>query len=175
MLIDAHQHVWDLASARYDWLGPHLAPIDRDVELDEALPSMARAGVDATVLVQAADNADDTAQPARGRRPAAGGRRDRRVGSAEGSGCGRADARDPAARSAHRRRPERCIHDRPDPDWILRAEVDAGLAVLEAAGVPFDYVTSSPAALAAPARDLGAASEASASSIDHLGKPPIGG
>ena len=49
IIIDAHQHVWDRARARYDWLGPELAPIDQTMTFTELKPSLLRAGVDATL------------------------------------------------------------------------------------------------------------------------------
>jgi hypothetical protein len=39
------------------------------------------------------------------------------------------------------------IHDMADRDWIVRPGPDAGLAVLAAHHVPFDYVTADPTAL----------------------------
>jgi L-fuconolactonase len=171
-VIDAHQHVWNRTAARYDWLGPDIAAIDRDFDLDDALPSMRRAGVDATILVQAADNAEDTANMI-----AVADRHPQVVGIV---GWVPLDDPDAAARQLDelRRDPRlvgirNLIHDRPDPDWILRPDVDAGLGVLEAAGVAFDYVTSSPAALA----HVPVISERHPELrivIDHLGKPPIG-
>ena len=173
LVIDAHQHVWDPARASYDWLTPELAPIDRRIELDEALPSMRRAGVDATILVQAADNPDDTANLL-----AQADRHPQVVGVVAWVPLDDADA---AASALELLRQDRrvvgirnLIHDRPDPHWILRVDVDAGLGVLEAAGVPFDYVTSSPAALAyLPA--ISSRHPELRIVIDHLGKPPIGG
>ena len=38
MIIDAHQHVWDLTRVRYDWLGPDHGPIHRTVTQDDPTP-----------------------------------------------------------------------------------------------------------------------------------------
>ena len=59
-VIDSHLHVWDLDRADYPWLGPHLAPIDVSLGLDDVRADLRFAGVDGVVLVQAADNAEDT-------------------------------------------------------------------------------------------------------------------
>ena len=65
------------------------------------------------------------------------------------------------------------IHTQGDPNWILRPEVDEGLGLLEEAGLPFDFVTSGPAALAhLPV--LAQRHPALHIVLDHLGKPPIG-
>ena len=173
MIIDAHQHVWDPARADYPWLTPALAPIDRAFGLEEALTAMAKAGVGATVLVQAADNAADTRHML-----AVADRHPEVVGVV---GWVPLDQPDVAADQLAELRLDprvlgirNLIHDRPDPDWILRPDVDAGLGVLEQADVPFDYVTSGPGALAhLPA--ISARHPRLRLVIDHLGKPPIGG
>lgn len=171
-IIDAHQHVWDPTRARYDWLTDELVPINRTIGFDELLPSLRRAGVQATVLVQSADNDEDTelmletaaAHPEIAAivvyvpldRP-----------------------EEAAGRLAQlRRNPlvvgvRNLIHDIPDPDWLLRPEVDEGLGVLEDAGVTFDLVSVLPRHLELvpilvkrhPRLKI---------VIDHLSKPPIG-
>ncbi len=60
MRIDAHQHYWTLARGDYGWLGPHLAPIHRDFLPADLAPHLAAAGIDRTVLVQAADTVAET-------------------------------------------------------------------------------------------------------------------
>ena len=58
--IDAHHHVWRLARGDYAWLTPALAPIHRDFDLDDLAPHLARHGIDATILVQAAPTPAET-------------------------------------------------------------------------------------------------------------------
>ncbi|KHL13178.1 L-fuconolactonase [Mumia flava] len=58
--IDAHLHVWDLASGDYEWLGPEHGALHRSFTSAEASRQLAAAGVDAAVLVQAADTEADT-------------------------------------------------------------------------------------------------------------------
>jgi len=173
VIVDAHQHVWDLARADYDWLDEGSAPIDRTMELDEIATAMRRVGVGGTVLVQSADNEGDTANMLR-------------VADAHREVVGVVawvplDAPERAASELDRlRRDDRVVgvrtlvHTRPDPGWILRPEVDEGLGVLESAGVPFDYVVSSPAALAL-LPELSERHPELSIVLDHLGKPPIGG
>ena len=57
-MIDAHVHAWDPARASYPWLEP--GPLHRRFDLDEAIPHWDAIGVDGVILVQAADNLDDT-------------------------------------------------------------------------------------------------------------------
>jgi L-fuconolactonase len=54
MRIDAHHHFWQLARGDYGWLTPALAPIYRDFELRDLLPLLGAAGIEGTILVQAA-------------------------------------------------------------------------------------------------------------------------
>lgn len=172
LIIDAHQHFWDPARARYDWLSPALAPINRRIGFDELAPILESTGVDGTILVQAADNAEDSdcmfehaaAHP-------------EIVGVVAWLPLDR-----PAAAAerlaALRLRPgfvgvRNLIHDRPDPDWLLRPDVLEGLGVLAAADVPFDLVTSLPRHLShVPA--LSERHPGLRIVVDHLGKPPIG-
>ncbi|MEP7089032.1 MAG: amidohydrolase family protein [Nocardioidaceae bacterium] len=172
-VIDAHQHVWDLTRASYPWLGPHLAEVNRTFGLEDLRPHLRRAGVDRTVLVQSADNAEDTAHMLE---VAAG-----HPEVAAVVAWVPLDRPDEAATrlDALRRNPyvvgvRALIHDMADPDWVLRPEVDAGLGVLEEAGVTFDYVAVLPRHL----EHVPTLSERHPDLrivIDHLAKPPIGG
>jgi L-fuconolactonase len=64
------------------------------------------------------------------------------------------------------------IHDRPDPDWLLRPDVFDGLRLLEGADVPFDLVAELPRHLEHVAY-LGENFPDLRIVIDHLAKPPI--
>jgi L-fuconolactonase len=171
-VIDAHQHVWDLDRAPYPWLGPHVEAINRTFTFGELRPHLRRAGVQHTVLVQSADNAEDTdamlevaaANPEVAavvvyvplERPGEAADRLAQL---------RGDPHVVGVRSL--------VHDLPDPDWILRPDVDEGLGVLERAGVTFDYVAVLPRHL----EHVGTLSERHPGLrivIDHLAKPPVG-
>ncbi len=171
-VIDAHQHVWDLSRSRYDWLDSELAPLDRTIEIDELLPSLRRAGVDGTVMVQSADTYEDTElmlEVAAAHsvvvavvayvpldRPAevAG-----RIGTLRGSDLV------VGVRNL--------IHTMPDPQWLLRPEVDESLGLLADAGLTFDLVSELPEHLALVPRLVERHPELRIV-IDHLSKPPIG-
>jgi L-fuconolactonase len=58
--IDSHQHFWRLGRGDYGWLTPALAPIYRDYLPEHLAPRLARAGIDSTILVQAAPTTDET-------------------------------------------------------------------------------------------------------------------
>jgi L-fuconolactonase len=171
-VIDAHQHVWDLARSRYDWLGPELAPIDRTIEFEELKPSLRRAGVDGTVLVESADTPEDTQLmldvAAKNpevvavvaylplQHPA--------LVAAQLD-----DLRDNSLIVGVRN----LIHTLADPEWLLRGDVDESLGLLESAGLAFDLVSVLPAHLAL-VPTLVERHPALRIVIDHLSKPPIG-
>ena len=171
-IIDAHQHVWDPARARYDWLGPELAPIDQEMTFAELKPSLMRAGVYATVLVQSADNDEDTALML-----------DVAVTNPEIVAVVAYAPLDRPAEVATRLETfhgnslivgvRNLIHNLPDPEWLLRPEVDEGLALLAAAGLSFDLVAILPQHLAL-VPTLVKRHPGLRIVIDHLAKPPIG-
>lgn len=171
-VIDAHQHIWDPARAEYTWLGPELAPINRAIGFEELEPELSAAGVDYTVQVQSADNHEDTAlmvECASEHSEVAAivgyGPLDRPAELAEAIATWRGNSLMVGVRTL--------IHTLPDPDWLLRPEVDEGLSVLEDAGLTFDVVAVLPRhlelvpILSERHPDLRMV-------IDHLAKPPIG-
>jgi L-fuconolactonase len=174
VIVDAHVHVWDLRRASYPWLGPALEPINRTVELREVRPALERAGVTRVVLVQSADNEADTAHMfdvARSDPELVAGV----VGWVPLASPERVpDQLEHLRRSGPLVGVRNLIHDQPDPGWITGPGPDRGLGVLEAAGVPFDFVTSNPEALAL-VPGISQRHPALRLVIDHLGKPPVGG
>jgi len=173
LIIDAHQHVWNLDTAEYAWLGPAHAPINRTITFDELRPSLRAAGIDATVLVQSADNDQDTdamLAVAATAREVVGVVAYIPLERPERAAARLVELR----RDAHVVGVRNLIHDIPDPDWILRPDVDEGLGVLESAGVTFDYVAVLPRHL----EHVSTLSERHPNLrivIDHLGAPPVGG
>ena len=172
IVIDAHQHVWDLTRARYGWLGPDVPQINRTIEMAALLPQLSTSGVQATVLVQSADNAEDSDYMFD-----VAAQHDAVVGVVAWLPLDRAaEAADRLA--ALQQNPlfvgvRSLIHDLPDPDWLLRPEVDEGLALLESADVPFDLVAVLPRHLEL-VPILSERHPGLRIVIDHLGKPPLG-
>ncbi|WP_203831669.1 amidohydrolase family protein [Catellatospora citrea] len=170
-IIDAHLHVWDPSRGVYPWLGDHLAPVNRAMTLPEVTPELVDRGVEAVVLVQSADDDFDTDLMFETARSD-----DRVVGVV---GWVPMDAPAVAANRLARLRDDplfvgvrNLIHEREDPQWILRPDVDAGLDLLEQAGVPFDFVAGGPAALATAA-EVVRRHPGLHLILDHLGAPPL--
>ncbi|WP_245321726.1 amidohydrolase family protein [Bradyrhizobium sp. LTSPM299] len=61
MRIDSHHHVWTVARGDYGWLTPDLVPLYRDFGLADLMPHLAAAGIEGTILVQAAATEAETA------------------------------------------------------------------------------------------------------------------
>lgn len=172
VVIDAHQHVWDLKRSAYRWLAsPGLEEVHRTISFEDGLAHLDAAGIDGSVLVQADDSDEDTdlmletaaAQP-------------RVVGVV---GWVPLDQPDRAEARMHRIASpvlvgmRALIHDMPDPDWIIRPDVDEGLSLLERAGLSFDYVAVLPRHLENLVT-VGERHPGLRIALDHLAKPPIG-
>lgn len=173
MIIDSHLHVWNLDTAHYGWLGPHVGEVNRDMGIAEIAPALGRLGVDGVVLVQAADNAEDTANMLR----------TADVHPVVRGVVGWVDVDDPTAARSQldvlTSDPRivgirNLIHDRGDAAWVLRPGFVDGLALLEERRIPFDFVTSDHHALAHLPR-IAADHPGMTFVLDHLGKPPING
>jgi L-fuconolactonase len=171
-VVDAHHHLWDPSRADYPFLTDELAAIRRPFAAEDLVPLLDAAGVDATVLVQTRSSADES-----GEFLATAASNPRIAGV-----IAWADLTDPAVADdiAARRSTtggdrlaaiRHQVHDEPDPDWLLRADVRRGLRAVADAGLPYDLLVR--------AREMPAALEVVRSMpdlrfvIDHLGKPPI--
>ena len=172
MIIDAHQHIWDLERARYDWLGPDLPLINRTFTQDDAAGELRAAGIDGVVLVQAADNAEDTASMLEtagdhAEVVAVVGYLPLEDPERTATGIERFAA-DPLLVGVRN-----LIHDRADPDFLIRPEVIESLGLLADAGLAFDVVSVLPRHLEhVPV--LAERHPTLRLVIDHLSKPPIG-
>jgi L-fuconolactonase len=170
-VVDAHQHFWNLEKVAYPWITPELAPLHRTFEPPELEPLLRAAGVDKTVLVQAADSYEDT--------DAMLERADAYPWIGAVVGWVPLDRPDEATRAIERYRAHpafagvrRLIHDDPDPDWVVRDSVVEGLTILAAADLTFDVV----AVLSRHLEHVVTLAERVPGLrmvIDHLSKPPI--
>ena len=172
MIVDAHHHVWDPATADYPWLTDDLAVIRRRFTPDDLAPELAETGIDATVLVQTRSSLEETVEF---------------LALADATPfirgvVGWVDLTDPAAGeaiAALRAEPggewlvgiRHQAHDEADPAWLVRDDVVRGIRAVGAAGLAYDLLVRSrelPAALQL-ARELPEVRFV----IDHLAKPPI--
>lgn len=60
MRIDSHQHFWKASRGDYHWMDPAVPVLYRDYMPEDLRPLLAQAGIDKTVLVQAAQTTAET-------------------------------------------------------------------------------------------------------------------
>ena len=61
MIVDAHHHLWRADRGDYAWMSPSVPILNRNYLPDDLAPILQRAGVDRTVVVQAAQTEAETA------------------------------------------------------------------------------------------------------------------
>lgn len=174
MIVDCHQHFWDLERVAYPWLVPEYGPIYRTFAPAELEPQLIAAGIDRTVLVQSANSFEDT---------------DSMLAHAAehewiGAVVGWVPLEDPAATAraldgtylANRwfRGIRHLNHTEADPDWLVRPAVIEGLKVLQSRDLVYEVVAVYPLHLA-HVPTLARAVPDLRIVIDHLAKPPIAG
>jgi L-fuconolactonase len=173
MVIDGHQHFWDPARADYPWMeAPELARIRRAFGPTDLAPLLRANGVDATILVQCRCSIGETEEflGVAAAMPfvigvvgwvdltdgAVGEALDRLRGSPGG---------DRLVGIRHQ------VHDEPDPDWLLREDVQCGLTAVFARDLTYDLLVRTremPAAIA-----TAQAFPRGRFVLDHAAKPPI--
>ena len=170
-VVDAHVHLWDLAAGPQPWTAqfPVLA---RDFLLPELEKVLDDHGVDAAVVVQAGDTAGETLDLL-----ALAGTTPRLAGVVGWVDLDGPDVR--AAVAALRAAPgggklvavRHQLQVEPDPGYLARPGVRAGLAVVAEAGLAYDVVVS-PWQLPL-VTETAAALPAARFILDHAGKPPL--
>ncbi|HEX7896442.1 MAG TPA: amidohydrolase family protein [Planctomycetota bacterium] len=134
MIIDAHQHFWDLKVFPQDWT---TGPIRRSFLPRHLAPLLKKAGVDRTVFVQTKHDLREN---------------DWALGLDAPFVAGVVGWVDLAAKDVERqlldflRHPKavgvrHVVQDEPDVDWVVRPDVLRGLRTLAKHGVPFDLLT----------------------------------
>ncbi|KOV83159.1 amidohydrolase [Nocardia sp. NRRL S-836] len=171
--IDAHHHLWDLSARPQDWLdAPEVERIRRDFGPADLRAVTELAGVDATVLVQVLPDVEETAEflaLAKDSDLIAGV-----VGWVDLTAPDVAEQLDRLRSGPGGDRlvgVRHLVQSEPDPDWLMRPAVLAGLRAVRDAGLAYDVLTRPhqlPAALVAvrSVPDLRFA-------VDHLSKPDI--
>jgi L-fuconolactonase len=170
VIIDAHHHFWDPAKREYPWMGDELAAIRRRFAPEDMRPLLADNGVDRTVLVQTVSSIDETREFLE--TAAATDFIDGVVGWVDLTSATVAETiaslvSDLLVGVRHQ------VHDEPDPRWLLREDVQRGIAAVGEAGLAYDLLVRT--------RELPAALETVRRHpemtfvIDHAAKPRIAG
>ncbi len=169
MTVDAHQHFWDPAIEDYPWLADDdLAPVRRRFDPKDLEPVLREHGVDGTVLVQALGSSAETSRllAVAETTPFVLGV----VGWVDLTAPDIARALDELTGGAlvgirHQ------VQDEPDPAWLLRADVQRGIAAVGDAGLAYDLLVRPPQLQAAI--ETARLHPAMRFVVDHVAKPPI--
>ena len=169
MIVDAHQHFWDPARGDYGWLKPD-SSLHRVFSTADLHPLMVAAGVDATILVQAAPTPAET---------------DYMLTIARNTPwilgvVGWIDLEAPNAADEVRRRAgdplflgvRPMLQDLADPDWILQPCLAPALEAIAAEGLVFDALVLSHQIAAIT--ELAERHPQLSIVLDHAAKPHLG-
>jgi L-fuconolactonase len=170
VIVDSHQHFWDPSRRDYPWMGDDLRPIRQRFGPDDLSPLLADNAVDKTILVQTVSSLDET-------------REFLDIAAANdfvAGVVGWVDLTSPSVAETiaslvsdllvgirHQ------VHDEPDPRWLLRDDVQRGIAAVGEAGLVYDVLVRTrelPAALETVKRHPDMTFV-----IDHAAKPRIKG
>ncbi|MGN6325406.1 amidohydrolase family protein [Pseudolysinimonas sp.] len=137
MTIDAHVHLWNRAVDPQDWIDPAtMSEIARDFGAGDLVEMLDASGAEAAVVVQASNSAGETGRLLALDEP--------RIAGVVGWVDLTRDVPAQLAALAGSPRPlvgiRHLTHIDPDPEWLGRPEVGAGLEALGAAGLGFDLV-----------------------------------
>ncbi|MFE5754766.1 amidohydrolase family protein [Streptomyces massasporeus] len=172
-VVDAHHHVWDLSVRDQDWItGPELAPLRRDFTMKDLASEARAAGVARTVLVQTVTVPEETPEFL-----ALAAEHDLIAGVVGWTDLTRPGIADELARlralpgGPYLKGIRHQVQGEPDPEWLLRPDVQRGLAAVADTGLVYDLVVL-PHQLPACVR-AATALPGLTFVLDHLGKPPI--
>ena len=136
MRVDAHQHFWRVERGDYGWLSPDDVVLYRDFEPNDLAPMLVEAGIERTVLVQAAPTVAET------RYLLGLARATDFVGGVVGwvplDAPDVAEMLDALAAEGPLLGVRPMIQDLDDDDWMLRDDLAAGYEALSRRGLRFD-------------------------------------
>lgn len=169
MRIDAHQHFWDIQRFRYPWMPAGDSPLRRSFLPNQLEPILERNHFHGSVVVQANTTLEEThwllelaAQHEfiRGL-----------VGWVDLTDAQLGATLDELQRHAKFKGARHLVHDEPDVNWLLRADVLRGLSELASRDLPYDLLLR-PQHLKLVPR-IAEQAPRLRMVIDHIAKPPI--
>lgn len=173
LVIDAHQHFWNPARADYPWMqDAEMAPLRRAFGPADLAPLLAENAIKASIVVQCRSSLEETEEflALAAATPFVAGV----VGWADltepslGDRLGRLRAL-PGGKKLVGIRHQ--VHDEPDPEWLLRGDVQRGIAAVFDHDLAYDLLVRTrelPAAIA-----IARAFPNGRFVLDHAAKPPI--
>jgi L-fuconolactonase len=169
LIIDSHQHFWQVGRFVYPWMTPEVGVLCRDFLPETLEPILDHNGVGHTILVQASDSLEETRWllSLADRHPLIGGV----VGWIDLQRDNVNDQLDEFAAHAKFKGVRHLVESEPADDWLAQPRVIHSLRELSAAGLSYDLLVHT--------RHLKYARTAVDHCpdlhfvIDHIGKPPI--
>ncbi|OHZ00418.1 amidohydrolase family protein [Salinicola sp. MIT1003] len=172
MIIDSHQHFWDITKDDYTWLTPDAGSIYRSFGPDDLLKEMKTSRVDYAITVQAANTHDDT------RRMLEQAQANAQIAGVvawlpledPGATAETLEEYFQSSVSSYLKGVRHLMHDEPDEDWIVRPDVMASLELLAERELPLDFIALWPKHIAHIPTLCRAIPDLTIV-LDHLGKP----
>jgi L-fuconolactonase len=168
VIVDSHQHFWDPERFEYPWMTDELRAIRRNFGPQDLEPLLSERRVDRTVVVQAISSLDES-------------RYLLQIAADSDFVAGVVawvDLTDPGVgdvvadlQNGYLVGVRHQVHDEPDPEWLLRADVQRGLEQLAHTDLAYDLLVRT--------RELPAALQTARAHpelrfvIDHIAKPAI--
>ena len=170
--IDTHQHSWNLTETIYDWLLPEYTAFYGNFTPNVLEPQVKAAGIDRTVMVQAADTYEDTLSML------IHASYNDWIGGVVGwvnllSPDETGKRLEMYSKNPYYKGMRHLIHGEANPNWVVQDVVIESLGILAGHGLTFDVVAVFPnhlkhvPTLAEKLPNLKLV-------IDHLAKPPVG-
>jgi L-fuconolactonase len=169
LIVDAHQHFWELGRFHYPWLTRDLGILYRNYLPQDLKSVLGKVGIDRTILVQATHSEDETKWllDLADQNDFVGGV----VGWVDLTSPRLSLSLEHFASRAKLVGSRHQAHDEPDALWLVREDVLAGLGMLSQAGLAYDLLVRTPhlpcvSVIAERYPDLRLV-------VDHIAKPPI--
>jgi L-fuconolactonase len=171
-IIDTHIHIWDFNKAEYSWLNGNTSILGRNYTIDIIESDRAEAGITEGILVQAANNLEDT---------------DFMLETADNTDwikgvvgwlpMENADELQSALSAKYLHNPyfkgvRHLMHDEPSTEWLLQDNVLQSLQILADNNLPYEIVAVVPAHIKT-ALKLAEKIPNLKMVFDHLSQPPI--
>ena len=169
MIVDSHQHFWQVGRFEYPWMSPDLGVLYRDYLPEMLDPILKEHSVAKTILVQASNSLAETdwlLRLADQHQFIAGV-----VGWVDLKDAGMAEDLEVFSANRKFKGVRHLVESEPVEDWLVQPEVIRGLQTLEQHGISYDLLVHThhlkhvkTAAAACPELRL---------VVDHMAKPPI--
>lgn len=171
-IIDTHIHIWDFEKARYSWLEEDTSILNRTYSIEELEEERKKTNVEYGVLVQAANNFEDTdwmlevAENNEWIKGVVGW-----LPLQEPKEC-KAILKEKYIKNQYFKGIRHLIHDEKDPRWLLQEKVLESLQILADHDLPFDLVGILPEHIET-ALEVAKKVPGLRMVFDHLNQPPI--